>query len=314
MDFSSRTDRELAQALQRSAQGEPSTGRRQELRIEVGSGGLRSIRDVERLVSGIRVITELGAVAAQRQLEKQCRDVWKSPSDQLINAIIERSPGLLRFEERVDGRNGLRRYQEYVPEQYRFDRERRRPFREWVDLDEFDRELYDAACAATVEALLPEPLLVRKLRYGSPLRALLKIPKLGTRTAAAAVRVTKDVRDWEAEKTVAEASARRESVGAARAERTLDAQVEADVERLKLENDRLRLENERILIENARSSDDLNYERLVRQLVLSAATRGDLELAETYRQLTAPDVSLLRSLSTGGVTAELVGVEESEES
>ena len=142
------------------------------------------------------------------------------------------------------------------------------------------------------------------------MRALLKITKLGGRTAASAVRIGEDVRDWDSKKLEAQATAREAAAEAARAERTLDAQVEADQERLRLENERLRLENDRLSIENDRSRDGRDYERLVRQLMLSAASRGDLVLAETYRQQLSPDdVALLRVLSQSDAHIELASVE-----
>jgi hypothetical protein len=274
-----------------------------DVRVEVASDGLRTVRQIEDLVSGVRVLVEVASSVAYKKLAHEVALLWKEPSEELVENV-----NLFGKTWRVGvrTRDDLREYDQAVPRGFR-DNSRRRKGRnhypDFASLEEFSPLAYAELCTETVRLLLPSPLLVRSLHYGSPLKFLFKGGKAAARTVPAALGVAKDVRDWQSEKIVGEQRARR-------VVETTDANIAADKEHLELDIELKKQELEGKKLDNIlkqeqirQARDDGDYERMLRQISLNALSRGEREAADSYRELPPRDLRQLRELS-GRLTIE----------
>lgn len=288
---------------------------------DVGSGATPA--QLEEIVRGVRVATDVAYDAEARRVRRAVSEQMKYPTDTELRSALDRLPEgseqspRYRAGRQLAARDFLQREGRSPPEIW-FEYLNLRPgdaklsssFRAWSDagydrligigfpflgaagLDVLDPVLYDALVADELARLTPEPVGVRSLRYENPFWATLFGKGSAEKTVSTAVEVIEVARDFGPKRKMAKADA---AVAEATVEnRIAESDLDLELKREKLTEARLR--NERLVLENARFAQALSADQQRRSLIEQAERRGQLDIADAIRALDPGDAQALGEL------------------
>jgi hypothetical protein len=281
--------------------------------------------NLEVLVRGIRVTSDVAHDAESRRVRRGVSERMKYPTDTELRSALDRLPGgdeqspRYRAERQLAARDYLssegRRFPPDMWFEYFYRRNQRDlefsssfralsdagydrligtsfPFFGGVGLEVLDPILYDALVADELARSLPEELGIRTLRYENPFLAALFGKGRAEKTVSTAVEVIEVAREFGPKRTIAKAEA-------AVAEATVENRItESDLD-VALKREQLietRLRNERRALENAHLEQALDADQQRRMLIDRAIRRGQIDIADALRALNPGDAEALGEL------------------
>jgi hypothetical protein len=281
-----------------------------------------ALAQIEEVVRGVRVAADVAYDAEARRVRRAVSERMKYPTDTELQTALDRLPGgeegpRYRAQRQLAARKNLRRELEERPpwDWPYFYRGRRGPdsrlfqslsdsgYSRFIDgfafpggtgLDVLDPVLYDALVADELARSLPERVGVRSLGYSNPFWASLFGKANAEKTVSSTAQVLEVVRDYGSKRKMAKADA-------AVAEATIQNRIDESDLDVELKRQRLieaQLRNERLAIENARLAEGLSADQQRRRLSEQAASRGELDMADTLRELDVGDALALAALGS----------------
>lgn len=306
-----------------------------DISVDLGPGA--SPAELEALVRGIRVATDVAHDAELRRIRRMVTEQMKFPTDAELADAAERlrqgdeqSPQY-RARTQLDAREQLRNEFRGAPAEWWFENLYRRRgklggkegytlraagferalqssptpfFANAVGLDAIDPGLYQALVADSMSRLAPGAVGVRELRYENPFFKRLFGKGPAEKTISTTAQVIETVSTLGPNRKMAQADA-------AVAERTIDHRVEdssldVELKRLAVEREREALLRDRI--ENARAIERLNADRVQRSMIESAIRDGLLDVADAIEALDGDE-----ALALGGIGVRQLALQEHSE-
>lgn len=279
--------------------------------------------ELEGVLRGIRVATDVARDAEIRRLRRTVTERMRYPTDNELRAAVETLPEggetspRYRAERQLAARQFAWREGRFPPDLwidylYRF-RERKdtKEFRALSDagydrllgtpfplapsagLEVLDSDLYDALVADQLARSLPGPVVITTLSYRNPFLARLLGRGNADKTISTTVQVVEVARDFGAKRDIGKADAA-VATGTV-ADRIAESQLDVELKREALRKERLL--NDRQEIENAHLLASLSAEQLRRQVIEQAMRRGELDIADAVRALDPGEVQAIAQLS-----------------
>ena len=303
-----------------------------DITTDLGPGATPS--ELETLVRGIRVATDVAHAAEVRRIRRSVTEQMKFPTDaELSRAMESLTPGAedspwYRAQRQLEARELLRSELRGGPPEWWFEYFYRRrgkllgkddyalraagferalqasptPFAaNAIGLDAIDPVLYQALVADALARELPGSVRVRELRYSNPFFKRLFGKGPTEKAVSTTAQVIETVSTLGPNRTMAKADA--EVATRTVDHRVEDSSLDVEMKRLAVQREREALLRDRI--ENAHALERLNADRVQRSMIEQAVRAGLLDVGDAIEALGTED-----ALALGGLGVRQLELEQ----